>query len=163
MVDIFGVLNYFGETLLYQIFLLLLSLGCMPYVICNVRLLVRFNSRFIQVVPMMRGHLIYYELLLVPQMGIMVCGWNLIIQICRYRLIGGEAFLIFLSYLGLLLPIIIEFTIVAYESLCLLCTVPLWSVFWRFVSLSLHCLIYDCLGGLPDTWCSLDSFSSLKL
>ena len=151
--DIFDMLNWLGKTLLYQISFPLLSWECITYGIYSVLLLVRCTIRLIHVVPIMQGHLACHELILVLQVEIMVCGWNPIIQICGYILMGREAFLIVLSHLGWLLPVTIVCPTVSGESICLRCTVPLWSGFWRFVSLSLHCLRYDCLGALPDTWC----------
>ena len=121
------------------------------------------TSRIFYVLPMMCGCLACYELLLVSQVGITVCGWNKILRIYGYRRIGGEALLIVFSYLGWLLPVLIVFPIVAYESLFLRWTVPLWSGFWRLVSQSPHCLIYDFLGALPDIRCSWKSLSYLKL
>ena len=83
------------KTLLCQIFSLILSLGCMSYGICSVPFLVQCTSRILNLVPIMRGLLAYYELLIVSPVGLTVCGWNQILQIWGYRLIGGEAFLIF--------------------------------------------------------------------
>ena len=79
-----------GETLLRQIFFLVLSWVCMYYGICSVPFLVRCTSFLLRVAPMMRVRLAYYELLIVYQVGLTVCGCNQILQICKYRLIGEE-------------------------------------------------------------------------
>ena len=101
-----------GETLLCQIFSPLLSWGYMPYGICSVPLMVRCTSRLIHGVPMMRGRLTYHEWLLVSRVGPTVYGCNQIIQICEYRLIGEEEFLIVWENLGwLLLAVIIHLTV----------------------------------------------------
>ena len=142
------------ETPLYQISFPVFSWGFMPCGICTVPFLVLCTSRLLRVVPMMCGRLSCYELLLVFQVGLTVCGWNKILQIYGYRLIVGEAFLIVLSDFGWFLPVVIVYPTVAGNSLFIFSTVPLWSGFWRFVSLSLHCLICDFLGELTDTWCS---------
>ena len=121
-----------GKTLPCQILFPLLSWGCMPYVICNIPFLVLCTIPLLRVLLMMCGCLVYYEWILVPQVGLTVSGWNQIHQICGYRLIGGEYFLSVLPDLGWFLPVVIVFTIVEYESLCLWCKVPLWSIFLRF-------------------------------
>ena len=146
-----------GKTLPCQIFFLMFSCRCMPYVICNFLLMVQCTRLLLHLVPLMRGCLVYYELLLVSQVGLMVCSCNQIYQICWYRLIGGKEFLIILSDLGWLLNVVIVCPTVEDVSLCLSCTVPLWSVFWILISISLRCLIYNYLGGLTDAWCSLKS------
>ena len=52
----------------------LLSWRCMPCVTCSVLFVVICTRRVIHVVPMIRVHLYYYEVLLLSQVGLMVCG-----------------------------------------------------------------------------------------
>ena len=163
MEDIFGMLNFLGKAILCQILFPLLSWGCMPYGICGVPFLVQCTSHLLRVVPMMCGRLACYELLLVSQTGLTVCGLNQIIQICGYRLIGGEDFLIVLSTLGWFLLAVKVCSTVEDESILIFCTARIWSGVWRFVLIYIYCLIYDYLGGLTDTWCSWKSLSYLKI
>ena len=125
---------------------------------CSVTLLVLCNSRLFHVSPTMSGHLVYYELLLLSQVGLRVWGRNQMIRRCGYKLISGEGFLIAWEGLDRLLPAVRVCTIIEDESLCLLCTVPLWSSSWIFESLSMHCLLCGYLEELTYTWCSLTSF-----
>ena len=149
--------------LLRMIFSMLLSWGCMPCDTCSFPLLVLCTIYLIHVVPIMRGNLDYYEVLLLHQVGIMVCGWNQILQICEYRLICGEGLLIAWENLLWLLPDVRVCTTIEDESICLHCTVPLWNGSWIFESLSLHCFICDDLEGLTDNWFSWKSLSSFNL
>ena len=124
----------------------LLSWGCMNCDTCSVPLLVLCTRRIIQVVPMMRGHLVYYELLLLSQVGLMVCGWNKIIRICEYRMIFGEGLFIAWANLYWLLPAVRFCTTIEYESICLRCKFLLWNGYWTFESLSVFFALW-LLGG----------------
>ena len=162
MEDIFGISILFGENSTVSDILSAISQGCGLCETCSAPLLVLCNSRILHVAPMMRGHLVYYELLLLSQVGIMVCGWNKIIWRFEYRLICGEGLLISWESLYLLLPDIRFCIIIEDESLCLHCTVPLWSGSWMFEPLSLNYLLCDYLEKLTDTWCSWKSLPCLK-
>ena len=130
---------FWEKTLLCLIFSLLLSWGFMLCDICSAPLMVLYTSRLLHVAPTMRGQMFYYELLLLPQVGIMVCGWNQILRRYEYRLICGEGLLITWAGLDWLFPAIRFCPIIEDEIICLRCTVPIWSAFWMFESLSLNC------------------------
>ena len=130
-----------GETLPWRIFFPLLYWGCMHNGICSVPLLFCYTSRLLHVVPMVRDPLLYYEWLILSQVGLTVFGWYKFIQICGHRMIGEEEFLIALSNLGLLLPIVIVYPIVEDEIIWISCTFPLWGFLKRFVLLSLYFLL----------------------
>ena len=153
--EIFHLWNKYVSRwiVLVLIFSLLLYWRYMPDGIYSVPLLVICTRRLIHLVPMMRGSLYYCKWIFLYQVGITVCGWNTIIQICGCRLIGGEEFLIVWENLDWLLPAVIVCYIVEVESLYLHCTVLLWSGFWRFELIAMHYLLCDYLGKLIDTWC----------
>ena len=73
-----------------MILVLLFLGGCMSYDICSVFFLVLCTIRLIHVVPMMLYQLDYCELLSLFLAGITVCSCNRILQICVYKLIGGD-------------------------------------------------------------------------
>ena len=88
------MLDFGGETLPCLRFVLLLFLGCMPYGIYSVPWMVTYTSRFLHVVPRMIYFLSYCKLLFLSLAGLMVCGFNQILQIYVCRLIGGDELLI---------------------------------------------------------------------
>ena len=133
------------KNLLYLIFSPLLSWGCTLCDTSSVPLLVLCIIRLLRVVPTMRSHLVYNELLLLYQVGLMVWGWNQIIQRCEFKLISGKGFLI--TWAGLdwffpdvrVCPIIEDYFFVyaaqsRYEvvleglnhSLCIFCSFVTW-------------------------------------
>ena len=79
-----------GKTILCLIFFTLLFWGCMHYGICSVSLMVLCTIRLLRVVTMLLYCLAYCELPLLSLVGIMVCGCNLMLQICGCRMIGRE-------------------------------------------------------------------------
>ena len=97
----------------------------MTYIICSVPCLVLCTSRIIHVVPMMIYHLAYCGLLIFSLVVLAVCGSSQILQICLCRLIGGAKFLIFLSYLDLLLPVVLICPTIVGGIIYLRCIVPL--------------------------------------
>ena len=142
-----------GKILLCLIFVLLLFLGCMPYEIYSFTLLVLCNSRIIHVVPIMLYRLDNCALLYLFLVGRGMCSCNRILQKCWCRLIGGGELLIVLANLDWFFLAVVICTTIEGGSLYLNCTVPIWSYFWRYVLLSLHCLLCDNLGELIDNWC----------
>ena len=84
------MLIFWRETLLCLILFLILFWGYTPYGICSVTLLFLCARILLHVVPVMLYCLAYRELLFLSLVGIMVCGFNQIIQICGCSLIGGE-------------------------------------------------------------------------
>ena len=56
-----------------------LFLGCMPYGICSVPLMVLCTIQILHVVPTMLYNLAYHELLFLYLVGIIVCDCNTII------------------------------------------------------------------------------------
>ena len=138
----------------WKAFSLLLSLRCIPCDTFSVTFMLLFTSRIINVDPIMSVHLVYYELPLLSQFGIMACVWNQVLRRCEYRLVCGEGFLISWESLELLFPAVRVCTTTDDESICLCCTVPLWNGSWILESLSLHCLLCSCLEKLTGNWCS---------
>ena len=79
-----------GKTLLCLVLIPLLFLGCMPYGVCSVPLMILCTIHILHVVPMMIYGLddcVLLSLFLVGQRG---CSCNIIIQKCGCRLIGKE-------------------------------------------------------------------------
>ena len=95
--DICGILNLLGRILLCLILFPLLPWGFMLYETCSDPFLVLCISRLLHLDPTMLDHLVYYELLILYQVGLRVCGWNKIIRRCEYRLICEEGLLICMS------------------------------------------------------------------
>ena len=75
-------------------FVPLLFLGFIPYGIFSVPWTVQCTIWILHVVPMVIYCLEYCELLLLYLAGLAVCVCIQIIQICAYRLIGGDKLLI---------------------------------------------------------------------
>ena len=88
------VFFFLGKPLLCLIFVPLLFWEFIPYGICVVPQPVLFNTRIINVLPLILYRLSFCGLILLSLMGLMVCGCNQIIQKCGCRLIGGDEFLI---------------------------------------------------------------------
>ena len=135
----------------------------MPYGICTVIFLALCINGLLHLVPMMLGHLDYCEWLFLYLVGLTVCGFNKILQICGCRMKGGKELLIVWANLDWIFPAVIICPTTEGGNLYLRCIVPIWSGFWRSELISLHCLLCNYLGGLTDTWFSLLPFSYLKM
>ena len=129
MDDICGMLNYFGKNLLCLILFPLLFWGCIPYGICSGTFLVLCTIRLLHVVLMILYSLDYSKLLILPLVGLTVYSCNRILQICGFRLIGGEEFLIVSVNLDYLLPAVVICLTIEYGSRYLRYVVLLWISF----------------------------------
>ena len=67
----------------------------MPYGVYSVSWMEQCTSRILHVLPMILYNFAYFGLLLLPLVGIVVCGFSQILRICVCSLIGGDQLLIY--------------------------------------------------------------------
>ena len=159
----FGICFFLGKPLLCLIFVPLLFWEFIPYGICVVPQPVLFNTRIINVLPLILYRLSFCGLILLSLVGLMVCGCNQIIQKCGCRLIGGDEFLIAWLYLYWILPPVLIYSTIRVISIYLCLIVPLQSGFRRSGWLYLNWLPCDYLVQPTGTCCTWLSLPFLKL